>query len=187
MREEHLATHLLTARKNKKKAAIKGIMSITRNEAGHKRWKRIGNCIRPQRGDAISRVVVPDVPGETMYATREGVEGQASAAIAQRYRQLEELQLFRTTNFTVISGSSPTQNRHSKFSTVLMSTPSQQRSTPEFCFRRPMRYITISQKVSSNFHVTGGVSTVLAVYSKSGYTVIGIGSSFRTLYNSQSR
>ena len=60
-------------------------MKLMRKEASRKRWKRISNCIRPQRGSAISRVVVPVDSGERMYSTREGVESQASAAIAQRY------------------------------------------------------------------------------------------------------
>jgi len=86
LREEHLAARLATARKNKKKAAIKGIMKIMRTEANRKQWRRIGNCIRPQRGSAISRVVVPDEVGERMYSTREGVETIASTAIAERYK-----------------------------------------------------------------------------------------------------
>ena len=86
LREDHLSSSLSTARKNKKKAAIKAITKIIRKEASRKRWKRISNCIRPRRGSAISRVTVPDNTGERMYSTREGVEQQASAAIAQRYK-----------------------------------------------------------------------------------------------------
>ena len=85
LREEHLAARLAAAKKEKKKAAIVGITKIIRKEASRKRWRRIGNCIRPQRGSAISRVAVDHGSGEIMYATREGVETNASDAIAQRY------------------------------------------------------------------------------------------------------
>ena len=86
LREEHLSASLSKARTSKKKSAIKAIMKIIRKEASRKRWKRISKCIRPRRGSAISRVTVPDNIGERTYSTRDGVEVQASAAIAQRYK-----------------------------------------------------------------------------------------------------
>ena len=61
-------------------------MDIIRREASCRQWRRIGLTIRPQRGRAISRVTVPTELGDTTYATREGVETQASAVIAQRYK-----------------------------------------------------------------------------------------------------
>ena len=85
LRKEHLAARLEVARKKKKQAAIIEITKIIRCEASRKRWRRIGNCIRPQRGSAISRVSVDHGSGERMYATREGVENNALEAIAQRY------------------------------------------------------------------------------------------------------
>ena len=41
LREEHLSSSLLTARKNKKKAAIKAITKMIRKEASLKRWLKI--------------------------------------------------------------------------------------------------------------------------------------------------
>ena len=50
LREEHLAICLAAARKKKKKTAIKGIIKTIRKEASYKRWRKIGKCIRPERG-----------------------------------------------------------------------------------------------------------------------------------------
>ncbi len=85
LREEHLALRLEVARKKKKKIAVKGIINIIRREASRKQWRRIGLTICPQRGMAISRVTVSLDLGDTTYATREGVETQASAVIGRRY------------------------------------------------------------------------------------------------------
>ena len=86
LRAKHLASRLEVARGKKKKMAVKGIMNIIHREASRKQWRRIGHTIHPQRGRTISRVTVPTELGDTAYATREGVETQASAVIAQRYK-----------------------------------------------------------------------------------------------------
>ena len=61
-------------------------MNIIRKKSTWKQWRRIGNSISPQRGSAISQVVVPDDSGDTLYATIDGVETQVSTAIAKRYK-----------------------------------------------------------------------------------------------------
>ena len=45
LREEDLSSSLSTARKNKKKAAIKAITKMIRKEASLKRWLKISKCI----------------------------------------------------------------------------------------------------------------------------------------------
>jgi len=83
---ENLVALLVMARLRKIKVAVKGIMNIIHKESTRKQWRRIGNSICPQRGSAISQVIVPDNSGNTLYATRDVVETQESAAIAKRYK-----------------------------------------------------------------------------------------------------
>ena len=52
------------------------------------RWGRIRRTIHPQRGSAVARLTVKsDTGDEVTFATREGVEQQASMAIAERYKK----------------------------------------------------------------------------------------------------
>ena len=83
---ENLVALLVMARLRKIKVAVKGIMNIIHKESTRKQWRRIGNSICPQRGSAISQVIVPDNSGNTLYATRDVVETQESAAISKRYK-----------------------------------------------------------------------------------------------------
>ncbi len=50
------------------------------------RWRLIQRAANPSRGGAVSWLTVPHPAGDTLYATREGVESQGAAAIEMRYK-----------------------------------------------------------------------------------------------------
>jgi hypothetical protein len=51
-----------------------------------RRWWSIRREANPTRGNAVTWLTVPHPAGDTLYATREGVESQGAAAIERRYK-----------------------------------------------------------------------------------------------------
>jgi hypothetical protein len=49
-------------------------------------WRSIPQAANPTRGGAVTRLTVTHPEGDTLYATREGVESQGPAAIETRYK-----------------------------------------------------------------------------------------------------
>ena len=108
-RERHLQSCYITARDKKRDKAVRIIQKMMRKEANQLQWRRIHNTIHPQRGSAVARLTVKSDTGEeTLYATREGVELQASRAIADRYKKartapiLQDERLFGDFGYTAI-------------------------------------------------------------------------------------
>jgi hypothetical protein len=46
----------------------------------------VGQAINPNRGGAVTPLTAPHLAGDTLYATREGVESQRVVAIEMRYK-----------------------------------------------------------------------------------------------------
>jgi hypothetical protein len=46
----------------------------------------VWQAVNPNRGGAVTWLIVPHPAGDTLYATREGVESQGAAAIETRYK-----------------------------------------------------------------------------------------------------
>ncbi len=49
-------------------------------------WRLIRQVANPTRGGTVTWLTVPHPAGDTLYATREGVESQGVAAIETRYK-----------------------------------------------------------------------------------------------------
>ncbi len=62
------------------------IQKILRVELIRRRWQSIQRVENPTRGRTVTRLTVPHPAGDTLYATREGVESQGAAAIETRYK-----------------------------------------------------------------------------------------------------
>jgi hypothetical protein len=106
-RAQHLQSCYVIARDKKRDKAVRTIQKMMRKEAKQRQWKSIRNTIHPQRGSAVARLTVKSDTGEeTLYATREGVERQASRAIAERYKKartapiLKDKRLFTDFGYT---------------------------------------------------------------------------------------
>ena len=106
-RERHLQSCYVAARNKKREKAVRIIQKLMRKESNQRQWRRIRNTIHPQRGSAVARLTVKSDAGEeTVYATREGVEHQASRAIADRYKKartapiLQDERLFKDFGYT---------------------------------------------------------------------------------------
>jgi hypothetical protein len=50
------------------------------------RWRSIQWAANPSRGGAVTLLTVPHPAGDTLYATREGVQSQGAAAIKTQYK-----------------------------------------------------------------------------------------------------
>jgi hypothetical protein len=66
--------------------SVIAIQKILRAESIHCRWLSIRWAANPTRGGAVTWLTVPHPAGDTLYATREGVESQGAAAIETRYK-----------------------------------------------------------------------------------------------------
>jgi hypothetical protein len=106
-RAQHLQSCYVIARDKKRDKAVRTIQKMMRKEAKQRQWRSIRNTIHPQRGSAVARLTVKSDTGEeTLYATREGVERQASRAIAERYKKahtapiLKDKRLFSDFGYT---------------------------------------------------------------------------------------
>jgi hypothetical protein len=62
------------------------IQKILHAESIHCRWRSLRRAANPTRGGAVTWLTVPHPAGDTLYATREGVESQGAAAIETRYK-----------------------------------------------------------------------------------------------------
>jgi hypothetical protein len=62
------------------------IQKILCAESIRHRWRLIRWAVNPTRGGAVSWLTVPHPAGDTLYATREGVESQGVAAIETWYK-----------------------------------------------------------------------------------------------------
>jgi hypothetical protein len=62
------------------------IQKILHVESIHCCWCSIQRAANPTRGGAVTWLTVPHPAGDTLYATREGVESQGAAAIEMRYK-----------------------------------------------------------------------------------------------------
>jgi hypothetical protein len=90
-REQHLQSCYVVARDKKREKAVRIIQKMMRKESNQRQWRRIRNTIHPQRGSAVARLTVKSNTGdETLYATREGVEHQASRAIADQSYKMRD-------------------------------------------------------------------------------------------------
>ncbi len=49
-------------------------------------WRSVWRAVNLNRGGTVTRLTVPHPAGDTLYATREGVESQGVAAIEMRYK-----------------------------------------------------------------------------------------------------
>jgi hypothetical protein len=106
-RERHLQSCYVVARDKKREKAVRIIQKMMRKESNQRQWRRIRNTIHPQRGSAVASLTVKSEAGEeTEYATSEGVEHQASRAIADRYKKartapiLQDERLFKDFGYT---------------------------------------------------------------------------------------
>jgi hypothetical protein len=54
---------------------------ILRAESIHCRWRSVQRAANPNRGGSVTWLTVPHPAGDTLYATREGVESQGAVAI----------------------------------------------------------------------------------------------------------
>ncbi len=62
------------------------IQKVLHAESICRRWRSKGRAANPTRGGAVTWLTVPHLAGDTLYATREGVESQGVAAIKTRYK-----------------------------------------------------------------------------------------------------
>jgi hypothetical protein len=83
---EHLRNCLDTARERGDKVATDAIIDILRTESTRQQWRTIQHTVNPSRGGAMTRLKLPDVAEDRLYATRSGVERQAAQTIAARYK-----------------------------------------------------------------------------------------------------
>jgi hypothetical protein len=82
LQNNHLRNSLDSAWAWGDKVATDAIIGILRSESTRRRWQTICQTVNPNRGGAVTRLVVPDVAEDRLYATREGVEQQAALTIA---------------------------------------------------------------------------------------------------------
>ncbi len=60
------------------------IQKILRAESIHRHWQSIQWAANPTRGSTVTWLTVPHPTGDTLYATRKGVESHGAAAIETR-------------------------------------------------------------------------------------------------------
>jgi hypothetical protein len=63
------------------------IQKILCTDSIHHHWRSIQQAANPTRGGAVTQLTVPHPAGDTLYATREGVESQGAAAIETGYKE----------------------------------------------------------------------------------------------------
>ncbi len=86
LQNAHLPKCLSLARVSEDTALVIAIQKILRAESIHRRWWSIRWAASPTRGGAVTRLTVPHPAGDTLYATREGLESQRAAAIETPYK-----------------------------------------------------------------------------------------------------
>ncbi len=96
---EHLHNCLDTARERGDKVATAAIIAILRTESTRQQWRTIQHTVNPSRGGAVTRLKVPDVAEDRVYATRSGVEEQAAQTIAARYKMARRAPIIQDPHF----------------------------------------------------------------------------------------
>ncbi len=66
--------------------SVIAIQKILRAESICRRWRSVWQAVNPDRGGAVTRLTVPHPAGDTLYATRQGVESQGEGAIEIPYK-----------------------------------------------------------------------------------------------------
>ncbi len=64
------------------KVATYKIIGILWTKSTHRWWQTIHQTVNPNRGGAVTHLMVLDVAEDRLYQTREGVEEQAALSIA---------------------------------------------------------------------------------------------------------
>jgi hypothetical protein len=82
----YLRECLFSAQVREDTASIIAIQKILCAELICCRWRSVWRATNPNREGAVTRLTVPHPSGDTLYATREGVESQGAAAIEIRYK-----------------------------------------------------------------------------------------------------
>jgi hypothetical protein len=81
LQNAHLRECLSLAQVREDTALVIAIQKILRAGSISCRWRLIQRAANPTRGGAVTPLTVPHPEGDTLYATREGVESQGVAAI----------------------------------------------------------------------------------------------------------
>ncbi len=89
LQNAHLHKCLYSAQVREDTALVIAIQEILRAESIHCCWRPIRLAANPIRGGAVTRLTVPHPAGDTLYATREGVESQGAAAIETLYKSAQ--------------------------------------------------------------------------------------------------
>jgi hypothetical protein len=82
----HLRECLSSAQVRDDTASVIAIQKILCAESIHRCWRSVWQAANPNRGGAVTQLTVPHPAGETLYATREGVESQGPVAIERWYK-----------------------------------------------------------------------------------------------------
>jgi hypothetical protein len=82
----HVHECLSLAQVREDTALVIAIQKILCAESIRCPWQSIQRAANPTRGGAVTRLTVPHPAGDTLYATREGLESQGGAAIETRYK-----------------------------------------------------------------------------------------------------
>jgi hypothetical protein len=86
LRNAHLRKCLSSAQVRENTALVIAIQKILCAESIRCRWQSIQQAANPTRGGTVTWLTVPHPAGDTLYATREGVESQGAAAIEMWYK-----------------------------------------------------------------------------------------------------
>jgi hypothetical protein len=82
----HLRECLSSAQVREDTVSVIATQKILLAESICCRWRPVRRAANPNRGGAVTRLTVPHPAGDTLYATREGVESQGVVAIDMRYK-----------------------------------------------------------------------------------------------------
>ncbi len=82
----HLRGRLASAQVREDTASVIAILNILRVESIRHLWWSVPQAVNPNRGGAVTRLEVPHLAEDTLYATREDVGSQGTAAIEMRYK-----------------------------------------------------------------------------------------------------
>jgi hypothetical protein len=86
LRNAHLHKCLSSAQVSEDTALVIAIQKILHAESIRRHWHSIRWAANPTRVGAVTWLTVPHPAGDTLYATREGVESQGTAAIETQYK-----------------------------------------------------------------------------------------------------
>jgi hypothetical protein len=82
----HLRERLALAQVREDTASVIAIQKILCEESICLRWWSVQQAVNSNRGGAVTQLKVPHPAGDTLYATREGLELQGVVAIESRYK-----------------------------------------------------------------------------------------------------